>query len=210
MKELSTNILVSGPGPILIHGSHFLQVQNLLDDEVFFEFCQDNPDLRIERSSKGDILIMPPTGAETGSRNFDLNVEFGIWVKTNGTGKGFDSSTGFILPNGATRSPDLAWIRKERWEALPKEERRTFPSLCPDFVVELVSESDMLAPVQDKMVEYIANGAQLGWLLDPFKRQVHIYQANGEVEVLDDPQTVSGDPLLAGFIFDTQSLWADE
>lgn len=209
MKEMSTNILVSGPGPILVHAAHFFQLQNLLDDERFFAFCQDNPDLRIERTSKGDIIIMPPTGAETGSRNFELIGNFWAWVKKDGSGKGFDSSTGFILPNGATRSPDLAWIRKERWDALPKEQRRKFPSLCPDFVVELVSESDTLPLVQDKMAEYMANGAQLGWLLDPFKRKVHIYRANAAVEVLDNPQTVSGEPLLAGFVLDVAPLWEE-
>ena len=204
---MSTTILVTGPGPILVHTTPFLRLQNLLDDGEFFEFCQINRDLRIERSSKGDIIIMPPTGGETGVRNLELSAKFGAWEERDGAGIGFDSSTGFTLPNGAIRSPDVAWLRKERWEGLEKEQRRKFPPLCPDFVVELRSESDSLPMVQDKMTEYITNGAQLGWLLDPFNRKVHIYRADGSVEVLDNPESVSGAPLLEGFILDVQSLW---
>lgn len=204
---MSTTLLVTGPGPILVQAARFLHLQNLLDDDEFFEFCQLNSDLRIERSCKGDIIIMPPTGGETGARNFDLITTFGAWVEKDGTGKGFDSSAGFTLPNGAVRSPDLAWVQKERWEHLPKEQRKKFPPLCPDFVVELVSESDLLPMVRNKMAEYMANGAQLGWLLDPFDQKVFIYNPGGAMEVLDNPRTVSGEPLLKGFILDVQLLW---
>src|SRR5262245_37136908 len=121
------------PSPLILH---FAPVLRRLSEEDFFEFCQANREWRIERTSNGDIIITSPTGGETGGRNFDLSVAFGIWVRTDGTGKGFDSSTGFVLPNGAERSPDLAWVRLSRWNALTDAEREKFPPLCPDFVVE--------------------------------------------------------------------------
>ncbi len=205
---MSANLIVNGPGPVIVEPARFLHLEHLLDDEEFFEFCQQNRDLRIERSSKGDIIIMPPTGGETGTQNFELIGTFWSWVKKDGTGKGFDSSTGFSLPNGAKRSPDLAWVRNEKWEKLSKEQRRKFPPLTPDFVVELLSESDSLAMVQEKMGEYIGSGAQLGWLIDPFGKKIHVYRAHAPIEVLDNPQTVTGEPLLIGFVLDVQSLWA--
>lgn len=205
---MSANLIVNGPGPIIIEPARFLHLERLLDNDEFFEFCQQNSDLRIERSSKGDIIIMPPTGGETGTQNFDLIVRFGAWVDKDRTGNGFDSSTEFTLDNGAVRSPDLAWVRNERWEKLTKEQRRKFPPLTPDFVVELLSESDSLAIVREKMEEYIANGAQLGWLIDPFEKKVYVYRSAMPVEELDNPQTVSGEPLLKGFVLDVRSLWA--
>ncbi len=150
---------------------------------------------------------MPPTSTETGGRNFDLTVNFGIWAKQDGTGKGFDSSTGFTLPNGAKRSPDLAWVLYERWNALTEKDRKRFAPLCPDFVVELRSESDSIAALQEKLEEYIENGAQLGWLIDPFERKVYVYRPAARVETLDDPQFVSGEPLLKGFTLNVQELW---
>lgn len=204
---MSANLIVNGPGPIIIEPARFLHLEHLLDDDEFFEFCRQNSDLRIERSSKGDIIIMPPTGGETGTQNFDLIVKFGAWAEKDGTGNGFDSSTGFTLDNGAVRSPDLACVRNERWEKLTKEQRRKFPPLTPDFVVELLSESESLAMVQEKMEEYIANGAQLGWLIDPFEKRVYVYRPEMPVLELDNPQTVSGEPLLKGFVLDVRSLW---
>ncbi len=178
------------------------------DDEQFFDFCENNPELRIERNRKGEISVMPPTFSETGGKNFNLAIEFGIWAKKDGTGKGFDSSTGFVLPNGAIRSPDLSWIKLEKWNALTKERRAKFAHVCPDFVVELRSESDSLKKLQAKMNEYIENGAALGWLIDAgAKRRVYVYRPNAEVEILENPETVSGEPLLKGFTLNLKEIW---
>ena len=172
-----------------------------MNDEQFFKFCQINRELRIERTSEGEIIIMSPTGSETGGRNFNLIVQLGIWVKQNGTGKGFDSSAGFKLPNGAERSSDVSWVKLERWEALTKEQRRGFAPLCPDFVIELLSPSDRLDYLQDKMEEYLDNGIKLGWLIDPENHQVYIYRPDTEVEKLNNPATVKGDEsILPGFV----------
>jgi Uma2 family endonuclease len=181
-------------------------LKQMTDDE-FFEFCQRHKDLRIEMDKDGEIIIMPPTFSETGGRNFNLTVEFGIWAKQDGTGKGFDSSTGFILPNGAKRSPDLSWIKLDRWNAIPTEKRKKFAPVCPDFVAELRSETDSLDKLQEKMEEYIENGAQLGWLIDPKEKKVYVYRPNAKVETLDDPQEISGEPLLSGFVLKMKEIW---
>jgi Uma2 family endonuclease len=186
---------------------HFGPLLKKMSEEEFFEFCMLNKDLRIELTSTGDLIIMPPTGGKTGVRNFELNGMFWAWVKQDGTGVAFDSSTLFSLPNGAKRSPDLAWVRKERWEALTDEEQEKFSALCPDFVVELRSPSDSLKRLRQKMEEYVANGAQLGWLIDPVRKKVYIYRPQSAVEILDDPQSLSGDPLLRGFALDVRALW---
>lgn len=186
---------------------HFSPLMKKLSEDEFFEFCMLNKDLRIELTSAGDLIIMPPTGGKTGIRNFKLTVSFGVWAEKDGTGKGFDSSTVFSLPNGAKRSPDLAWVRNERWNQLSEKEQERFPPLCPDFVVELRSKSDSLRVLQEKMQEYIENGAQLGWLIDPFKKKVYVYRPQVAVEVFDNPLDISGEPLLRGFTLDVQSLW---
>jgi Uma2 family endonuclease len=186
---------------------HFSPLMKKLSEDEFFEFCMLNKDLRIELTSAGDLIIMPPTGGKTGIRNFKLIVSFGVWAEKDGTGKGFDSSTLFTLPNGAKRSPDLSWARNERWEQLSDKEQERFPPLCPDFVVELRSRSDSLRALQNKMQEYIENGAQLGWLIDPFKKRVYVYHPQSAVKVFDNPPDISGDPLLRGFTLDVQSLW---
>jgi Uma2 family endonuclease len=178
-----------------------------MSDEQFFELCHLNRDLRLERTSQGDLVIMPPTGGETGRTNFKLTQVFGNWVDADGTGVGFDSSTGFTLPNGAKRSPDLAWVTRERWEALTPQQRRQFPPLCPDFVLELRSPSDALETVQAKMQEYLDNGAQLGWLIDPIEKKVYIYRPQAPVECLDDPQRIFGDPVLPGFVLELGGVW---
>jgi Uma2 family endonuclease len=178
-----------------------------MDSDRFFEFCQFNRDLRIERTATGEIIIMPPTGGETGKRNFNLIGELFIWTKQDGTGIGFDSSTGFTLGNGAVRSPDAAWIKKERWEALDAEKRRKFPPICPDFVIELKSATDSLKTLQEKMREYIENGVLLGFLLDSERKQVYIYRSNREVERLDNPETLSGEPVLKGFTLELKQIW---
>ena len=176
-------------------------------DDKFVEIVAANKDLRLELSSQGELSIMSPTGGETGNRNFEMCLDLGYWNRQNGLGKAFDSSTGFKLPNGATRSPDVSWIKIERWNALTPEQRKRFLPLCPDFVMELVSESDDLADTQAKMREYIANGLRLGWLINPKSQQVEIYRPNQEIEVLQSPTSLSGEDVLPGFILDLQPIF---
>lgn len=178
-----------------------------MDDDQFFEFCQANRDVRIERNKDGEIIIMPPTGSETGDRNAEITMQLRIWAKKNKQGKSYDSSTGFILPNGATISPDASWVSKKRLEKFTAKQLQKFLPLCPDFVIELRSASDSLKEGQAKMKEYIENGAQLGWLIDPKNKKVHIYRANGEVEILENPQSVSGEDVLVGFELDLTEIW---
>jgi Uma2 family endonuclease len=191
-------------GPLVLHFGSFF---GKLSDEELMEFFTLNDHLRIELNSEGDLIIMPPTGGETGVRNFELIGNFWAWSKKDGSGKGFDSSTVFSLPNGARRSPDLAWVLNERWEKLSKSDRAKFPPICPDFVVELRSPSDSLDFLREKMEEYVANGAQLGWLIDPFERKVYVCRPGAGAEVLEDPETISGEPLLRGFTLDVRALW---
>jgi Uma2 family endonuclease len=155
----------------------------------------------------GEITIMSPTGSETGGINFDLIADFAIWARADGTGKGFDSSTGFILPNGAKRSPDLSWIKLEKWLAVPADLRKKFAPICPDFVVEIRSESDSLKNLQAKMEEYIENGAALGWLIDVQDKKVYVYQQNTAVQELENPSEVSGEPLLLGFVLQMKNFF---
>lgn len=178
-----------------------------MDEEQFFEFCQQNKDVRIERTEKGELEVMPPTGGETGNRNTELTTQLQIWARQDNTGAAFDSSTGFVLPNGAVRAPDAAWVRRERLAELTAEQKRKFIPLCPDFVIELRSPTDSLALIQGKMQEYLENGARLGWLVDPEERKVHIYQPNKAVSVLESPGEVSGDPVLTGFVLGLQLIW---
>jgi len=185
----------------------FSPLTTKVSDEQFTELCRRNPNLRIELTSEGDLIIMPPTGGKTGARNFYLTGKFSVWVEKDATGRGFDSSTEFTLPNGAKRSPDVSWVRLERWNALLDEEQEEFPPLCPDFVIELRSRSDRLKELQQKMEEYMANGAELGWLIDPFDKKIYVYRPRITVEVLDNPKEISGEPLLKGFVLDVQSLW---
>ena len=178
-----------------------------LSDDAFFELCRNNHELKFERNTKGDLIIMSPTGGETGQRNFSLIVQFGNWVEKDGTGIGFDSSTGFKLPNGADRSPDLAWIKLDRWNTLTPEQRKKFPPITPDFVAEIRSATDSLKALQEKMQEYIANGARLGLLLNPKGFQVEIYRPGVDVIVLNDPQTVACDPELPGFMLSLKNIF---
>jgi Uma2 family endonuclease len=184
----------------------FAPPKRRLSDEEFEQFCAEHPELRIEMTSEGDMIIMLPVFTEGGNRNFTLTGRFFVWVETDGTGVGFDSSTGFTLPNGAKRSPDVSWIRRERWEALSDEQKQTFAPICPDFVVELRSRSDQLTTLQEKMEEYLANGAQLGWLIDPLEKKVHIYRPNAPIETLDNPSVISGDPVLPGFVLNLDGI----
>jgi Uma2 family endonuclease len=201
---MSTAKLIDEVEPLVLH---FQPILRELSDEVFYEFCRANDELRIERTAEGDIIIMPPTGGKTGIRNSKLIAQLVVWNETAKRGQAFDSSTIFALPDGAQRSPDLAWVRNERWQALTEEQQEKFPPLCPDFVAELRSRTDALKTLQAKMQEYIDNGAQLGWLIDPIERRVHVYRPNAAVEILDDPQSVSGEHVLSGFTLDVQSLW---
>jgi len=184
-----------------------LQPAIAMTDNQFFEFCQLNRDLRIERSAQGDLIIMAPTGSETDERNFDLIGQLWAWTRQSGTGIGFGSSGGFTLPNGAVRSPDTAWIKLSRWEAIPPEQRQKFAPICPDFVTELRSATDSLKVLQDKMQEYIANGTSLGWLIDPLERKVYVYRPAAPLEELDNPATVSADPVLPGFVLNLSRIW---
>ncbi|MEG4006252.1 Uma2 family endonuclease [Microcoleus sp. Pol11C1] len=186
-----------------------LQMSPAIDmtDEQFFAFCQQNRDYRIERNATGEITIMPPTGSETGNRNFDLIVQLGIWTRQNGTGIGFDSSAGFTLPNGAMKSSDAAWIKLEKWHSLTPEQQQKFAPICPDFIIELRSPSDNLQPLKDKLQEYIDNGVSLGWLIDRKNRKVYIYRPNSEVECLDNPATLSGESILPEFVLQLSTIW---
>jgi Uma2 family endonuclease len=177
-----------------------------LTDDQFYELCQNHRDLRFERNAAGEIIIMSPTGGETGNRNFSLTVQFGNWVNTDATGLGFDSSTGFKLPNGADRSPDLAWIKLSRWNALTPDQRRKFPPIAPDFILELRSQTDDLKPLQDKMQEYIDNGVRLGLLLNPKDRKVEIHRPNQPIQILNQPQQIDCNPELPGFILNLTGI----
>jgi Uma2 family endonuclease len=178
-----------------------------LTDDQFFMLWRDNPELRLELTAEKELIIMPPSGSKTGWRNSRLNYRLVRWSDTDGTGITFDSSTGFTLPNGAKRSPDAAWVRRDRWEALSEEEQEEFAPLCPDFVIELRSPRDRLSTLQSKMAEYIENGAQLGWLIDPRNKRVHIYRPGRPVEVLESPDSVEGGPVLPGFVMNLVDIW---
>jgi Uma2 family endonuclease len=178
-----------------------------MSDEQFFQLCQKNRDLRFERSSKGDITIMAPAGSDTGMYNSSFNGYLWSWNQRKKLGFTFDSSTGFTLPNGAMRSPDAAWILKERWEALTPEQRSRFAPICPDFVMELMSPSDSLKVTQAKMQEYQDNGARLGWLINRKVREVEIYRIGQPVEVLYSPTILSGENILPEFILNLDAIW---
>ena len=178
-----------------------------LSDRQFQRLCRDNRDLRFELTAKGELIIMPPTGALTGWRNAKLTYRLTAWAEADGTGVTFDSSTGFTLPNGAKRSPDASWIKCERWEALTEKERQGFAPLCPDFVVELRSPEDSLSALQEKMVEYQESGAQLGLLIDPKAKRVYVYRPEQTVEVLENPEAVSCEPLLPLFALSLKDIW---
>jgi Uma2 family endonuclease len=185
-----------------------------LTDEQFFQLCIDNRDLRFERTASGGLIIMPPTGSETGRRNSDLNFQLKAWSRQNNLGVVFDSSTGFKLPDGSDISPDAAWVRRDRWDALTPEQKEKFAPICPDFVVELreaklsrrESTTDSLEKLRAKMKVYVKNGARLGWLLDRKNRKVEISRQGSDVEILDSPATLSGEDVLPGFVLDLSDI----
>jgi Uma2 family endonuclease len=170
-----------------------------LTDEQFYQLCMANRDLKLERNKEGELIVVSPVGGESGNQEADLIVDVGNWNRQTQLGKVFSSSTIFRLPNGADRSPDVAWIQLERWEALTPEQRVKFPPLVPDFVIELRSQTDRLRPLQEKMLEYLENGLRLGWLIDPQGRQVEIYRLGKPVEVVMLPAQLSGEAVLPGF-----------
>jgi Uma2 family endonuclease len=190
--------------------AHTLNLESVIElsDEQFYQLCRRNPDLRFERSAQGDLIIMSPTGSETGERNFNLYLDLGLWNRQTRLGHCFDSSSGFRLANGANRSPDMSWIRNDRWEALSKSDRAKFAPICPDFVVELMSPNDDLQTVRAKMQEYMDNGAKLGWLINPDAKQVEIYRPGQAPQLLDSPQTLSGEDVLPGFELNLAFIWS--
>ncbi|MEO1144034.1 MAG: Uma2 family endonuclease [Cyanobacteria bacterium J06638_22] len=186
------------PKPLLVQIPRDIALKVTL--EQFASLAAANRDLKLERTATGELIVNPPTGGESGKRNLSISGQLSNWFEAHDTlGEAFDSSTGFALPNGANRSPDASWVRKERWEALTLEQREGFVPLCPDFVVELRSKTDSLTALRAKMQEYMENGAQLGWLIDPPNKQVDIYRAGQPVEVLENPSKLSGETILPGF-----------
>jgi Uma2 family endonuclease len=178
-----------------------------LTDERFSELCRANRDLRLERTAEGELVVMPPAGSESSRRNAHITSQLLVWSDKDGTGVVFDSSGGFRLANGAIRSPDASWVRLGAWNKLTGGQKEKFAPLCPDFVIELRSASDAISDVQAKMQEYLENGTELGWLIDPLEKLVYIYSRGAEVKTLDHPQTITAEPLLKGFVLDLQKIW---
>lgn len=187
-----------------------LELRPLIDltNEQFYKLCQVNPDIRLERSAKGELIIVPLTGGKTGRRNTKITTQLENWSNQNNLGVVFDSSTEFQLPRGGNRSPATSWVRAEVWELLSEEEQEQFPPICPDFVVEVRSRTDSLEKLQDKMKEYLASGLRLGWLIDPKKQCVEVYRQGQEAEVLYSPTTLSGESVLPGFMLDLSQILA--
>ncbi len=177
-----------------------------LTNDQFYHLCRVNPEIKFERNAKGEIIIVPPTGGETGKRNAGLTADFVIWNQQTRLGEVFDSSTCFHFPNGAARSPDVSWIKQERWDALTQKQKEKFPPIAPDFVLELMSATDSLKETQEKMKEYMANPVKLGWLINLKTRLVEIYRQGKAVEVLRNPKKLSGEDVLPGFVLDLQII----
>ena len=191
--------MVSLPSP--------LQLGLRITDEQFWQLCHQHQDLQFERTAEGELIIMSPTGGLTSDRNSEINLQLRLWNRHRKLGKVFDSSGGFKLPNGADRSPDAAWVKLSRWNSLTRQQQERFVPLCPDFVVELRSPSDAIKTIQNKMQEYLDNGAKLGWLIDPQRQVVEIYRPSQPVEILHSPNTVSGENILPGFSLDLAEIF---
>ncbi|MGB7086536.1 MAG: Uma2 family endonuclease [Phormidesmis sp.] len=202
-----TNLVIQSKSMPLAVDISSIMPQTKMTTEQFYAFCKANPELRIEQTAEGEVVVMPPAFSDTGNRNFEIAVQVGIWARQDDTGEGFDSSAGFTLPNGAMRSPDASWIRRDRWNALSSEQKSSFAPICPDFVIELRSASDALTSLQTKMEEYLENGACLGLLIDRKSRTVHVYRSNSAPEVLENPESVSCDPELPGFSLQMNKIW---
>ncbi|MEY3808069.1 MAG: hypothetical protein RI893_1045 [Pseudomonadota bacterium] len=203
---MSLNSMTNQNSPLNSLVLHWPPSLHLMNDQ-FFDFCQVNKELRIERTAQGDSEIMAPTGGATSWRNSRLITQLSIWADLEGSGVVFDSSGGFVLPNGAIRSPDVSWVKRSRLSALTVEQKQRFLPLCPDFVIELRSPSDSIKSLQDKMQEYSENGASLGWLIDTEGQQVLVFQPKTAIVHLDKPQFLLADDLLAGFRLELQKLW---
>lgn len=199
---MRTNVLTLS-SPLLLQ---MVPVVNMTANQ-FYEFCQINKELRIERTTEGNLIIMAPAGAGTGRKNADIITDLNIWARRDKSGVVFDSSAGFTFPNGAVRSPDASWVKRSKLAALTDEKKKGFISLSPDFVIELRSPTDSLTDLKEKMQEYMDNGVELGWLIDPRNKQVHIYRVHHEVECLNSPAEVSGDSVLPGFVLDLEEIW---
>lgn len=178
-----------------------------MTDEQFYQLCRANPDVKFERNSRGNLLIMSPTGGETGRSNAELTADFVIWNRQTQLGEVFDSSTCFKLPTGSDRSPDVAWVRRDRWDALTSDQKKRFPPIAPDFVLELLSPTDSLRETQAKMQEYINSGVRLAWLLDPETKRVEIYRPDRAVEILESPAALLGEAVLPGFSLSLETIW---
>lgn len=178
-----------------------------MTQDQYFDFCQLNADKWFERTAEGELIIMPPSGGDSGFRDVSVSAQLYVWTKTIGQGQAAGPSNGFILPNGANRAPDAAWISPEQLAAITPEQRQKFLPVCPFFLMEVLSPSDSLKRLQEKMEEYLANGCRLGWLIDPAKMQVHVYRPGQPVQVLDNPRTLAGDPELPGFVLDLEPVW---
>ena len=182
-----------------------------LDDDRLYDLCVKNREIRFERTSKGELLVMLPVGSEGSSRELNLSGPFYVWNKKNKLGKVFSSSGGFILPSGAMRSPDVAFIRMERWKSLPVLQRKKFAPICPDFVAELRSESDSLSTLKEKMKEWMDNGCQLAWLIDPLEEKAYIYKANGETQTLESfKEKLFGEDILPDFVLELSELLEED
>ena len=178
-----------------------------LTPEMFFELCADNSDLFLELTAQKRIIIMSPAGATSDSRNVDLSTQLHSWASKDKTGKTFGPTAGFRLPKGGVRSPDVSWILRSRWDRLSEDEQERFPLICPDFVAELRSRTNTLKELKAKMVEYIENGARLGWLIDPYEKKVYVYRPGAAPECLDNPGTIGGEPVLNGFVLDLSQIF---
>ena len=178
-----------------------------MSGDDFLQLCADNGDLRLELTAEKELIIMPPTGLDSGGQEQELGRQVGNWAIVDGTGRVFGPNAGYTLPNGAVRAPDVSWMPWHRWESLSREDRAGFGHTFPDFVIELRSPSDRLAEVQGKMAEYIANGVRLGWLIDPRNRRVYVYRSGQPVELLEAPAAVSGEPVLPGFTLDLSAIF---
>lgn len=216
MTQVLEEAMTTSLSPIDLHipPNFVLDVRNVLSTEQFEQLSRANRDTRMELTSHGELILMPPTGSKTGLRNSEIHRQLANWAKMDGSGVVFDSSTGFTLPNGARRSPDSSWVRRERWEALTEEEQDGFAPLCPDFVIELRSRSDDLPPLPEKMCEYIRNGASMAWMLDQVRKRVFIYLPLDDdlmniepLQVLEDPESIAGDPILMGFVLNLREVW---
>ena len=185
----------------------FITIDGEVTEQDFDKLVQLNSEMWFERTAKGEVEIMPPPKGDTGAKNHKIGLQLGVWTEEDGDGVAFDSSMGFKLPNGATRSPDASWVRRSRIAELSQKQKKEYFPLCPDFVLELRSATDRINRLKEKMEEYIANGAQLGWLIDPQERRVHIYRPNAEVEILESPTSVSGDPVLPGFVLKLSKIF---